>query len=135
MRLNKKLFCFLFVMFITLICCCAVSAADDSDMETTATATATTSNDVVKDVESTSNVHSDEVTGSTDDKLQRDNINEEAVNQNGVLDENNNLNKVEKTKVSNRAVKTATSKSGPEFLALAQNSFRSNGLYILRQEI
>lgn len=39
MRLNKKLFCFLFVMFITLICCCAVSAADDSNMETTATAT------------------------------------------------------------------------------------------------
>uniref|UniRef100_UPI0025D63FD9 Ig-like domain-containing protein n=1 Tax=Methanosphaera sp. TaxID=2666342 RepID=UPI0025D63FD9 len=121
MRLNKKLFCFLFVMFITIICCCAVSAADDSDMETTATATATTSNDVVKDVESTSNVHSDEVTGSMDDTLQSDNNNEEAVNQNGVLDENNNLNKVEKTKVSNRAVKTAKIYTGPEFWDLAQD--------------
>lgn len=56
-----------------------------------------------------------------DDTLQSDNNNEEAVNQNGVLDENNNLNKVEKTKVSNRAVKTAATYTGGEFLALAQD--------------
>lgn len=122
MRLNKKLFCFLFVMFITLICCCAVSAADDSDMETTATATATTSNDVVKDVESTSNVHSDEVTGSMDDTLQSDNNNEEAVNQNGVLDENNNLNEIVKAKIIGTDVKSA-------------NPIHSSGIYNLTENI
>ena len=124
---NKKIFCFIIVMFITLISCCAVSASgnvDNNISTTTIQEKITTQN-----VEQTTTNNYEETITSTQTSMQSENKTIEETNDNNEIkaNENTNAKAIKKAKNTNQTVKTQS--------VTRWSSFPSSGTVDLEADI